>query len=221
MRGQHGLVATRVRVPLLITIPFVLLLNADRVVIRTTMYGDTSGVREVRAVADSSLARETLRWTRNMTRGWNDAGLHISGDTVAAARSVQRNHLGGHEDVEASAVDIVQRPFSLVTTYRWRETVKIDFLGNDKERAAAPHARFEYRLTMPGTIRTASPTPESVLGRTAVWTLTADHDAYTISATATAVRWNVVVILVYVLGYLTYRVLSFVVRRARLRPRKI
>jgi len=211
----------RLRMPLLLTIPFVLLLNSDRVMVSTTMYGDTSGVRVVRATADSSLASEIQRWTREMTRGWNNAGAHTTGDSTTAARSVQRNSLGAADDVEATALDIVQHPLSLVTTYQWRERIRIEFLGNDKERAAAPLSSFEYRVTMPGTIRTVSPVSQNVSGRTATWALTADREEYTISATATAVRWDVIVILVYVLGYLTYRASSFLVRRARLRPRKI
>lgn len=220
MRQRRSMGAC-LRVPLLITIPFVLVFTAERVVVSTTMYGDTSGVRVVRATADSSFLNEIRGWTRNMTRGWDDAGAHVSGDSAVVARSTQRNHLGAHDDVEAEALDVVQQPLSLVTTYRWQEKVRFDFLGTDRERAAAPLSSFEYRLTMPATIRTTSPPAQSVSGRTATWTLAADRDEYTITATATAVRWDVVVILVYVLGYLTYRVLSFLARRARLRPRKI
>lgn len=220
MRGRRS-VGTCLRVPLLITIPFVLVFTADKVVISTTMYGDTSGVRVVRATADSSLFNELRRWTRVMTRGWDDADAHISGNNAVVARSTQRNALGEHDDIEAEALDIVQEPLSLMTTYRWQETVRLNYLGTEQERAAAPLCSFEYRITMPGAIRATSPVAQSVSGRTATWVLTADRDEYTIRATATAVRWDVIVILVYVGGYLTYRVLSFLARRARLRPRKI
>lgn len=218
---QRRSMGTCLRVPLLITIPFVLVFTAERVVVSTTMYGDTSGVRVVRATADSSFLNEIRGWTRDMTRGWDDAGAQVSGDDAVVARSTQRNALGAHDDIEAEAFDIVQQPLSLVTTYRWQETVRFDFMGTEKERAAAPLSSVEYRITMPGTIRTASPVPQSTSGRTATWNLPADRDEYTIMATATAVRWDVIVILVYVAGFLAYRVLSFLARRARLRPRKI
>jgi len=210
------------RTSVLITIPFVLLLNSDQVVVDTHMYGDLSGIQRVRTVGDSSLARELRKWTREMTRGFDDAAFHTTGDNVVVGRNRQRNDLGAPNDVEAQALDIVQSPLSFVTTYTWSETVSIDFLGNDKEQAAAPHAKFEYRLTMPGSIRETTPSAE-VNGRTAVWTLTAEQpeDGYVITATATHVRWDVIVVVVYVVGYLGFRLIAFLARRARLRPRKI
>jgi len=205
---------------MLITIPFVLLLNSDQVVVDTQMYGDLSGIQRVRTVGDSSLARELRKWTREMTRGFDDSAFHTTGDNVVVGRKRQRNDLGAPDDVEAQALDIVRQPLSFVTTYTWRETVKIDFLGNDKEQAAAPHAKFEYRLTMPGRIRGTTPAAE-VNGRTAIWTLSAEQAEYVISATATHVRWDAIVVVVYVVGYLAFRLIAFLARRARLRPRKI
>ncbi|MGD9495674.1 MAG: hypothetical protein AB7Y46_05125 [Armatimonadota bacterium] len=208
------------RTSLLITIPFVLLLNADSVTVSVRMWGDLSGIRQVRAVGDSSLARDILRWTRQTTRGYDDAAYHTTVDYVVVARSTQRNDLGAPEDAEARALDIAQQPLSLITTCTWSETVTIDFLGNEKEAAAAPLTTLEYRLTMPGTIRATTP-PAQVNGHTAVWRLSAEQAEHVITATSTQVRWDVVVVLAYVAGYLAYRTTAFLARRARLRPRKI
>lgn len=210
---------TRLRTSFLITIPFVLLLNSDRVVVVTTMYGDLSGVRQVQATGDSSLSREISRWAREMTPGWNSDGMRSSSGNVRISRSTQKQSLRS-DDVTAVAYDVVQRPLSLVTEYRWQETVHVAFLGNEREQAAAPVTEFEYRLNMPGKIATTNP-PAQVDGRTAIFKLTADQEGYTIGATATSVRWDIIVLLVYIVGYLAYRVAALLIRRARLRPRKI
>lgn len=214
------------RTSLLITIPFVLLLNSDHVIISTRMYDDLSGIRRVRAMADSSMRDELMKWTAEMTRGFYREPVEISTDSVVVSRSNQVNDLGAAEGVSASAADIVQRPLSLVTEYTWQETIKIDFLGNERERAAADVIVFEYRLTMPGTITSAQPASAQVDGHTAIWKLkptevSSADEGFTVSASATSVRWDVIVLLVYVAGYLLYRMIAFFIRRARLRPRKI
>ncbi len=208
------------RTSLLITIPFVLLLNSDQVVVTTRMYGDLSGVRRVQVSGDSSLREELVKWAGEMTRGYHGDGVQMSTDSVKVYRSTQKHNLAAGHDVQAVAYDIVRRPLSFVTYYTWQETIKVDFLGNERERAAAPVTQFEYRLTMPGTIESTSPAA-SVDGRHAVWSFTADKEEYEVKATAKAVRWDAIVFLVCLVGYPTYRFVAFLVRRARLRPRKI
>jgi hypothetical protein len=214
------------RTSLLITIPFVLLLNSDNVVVSTHMYGDESGVRRVHATADSSMREELLKWTGEMARTFNREPVHMSTDSVDVGRSTQINDLGAIEGVNATATDIVQKPLSITTTYTFEETIQVDFLGNKREQAAADVITFEYRLAMPGTIQSAQPSGAEVDGNTATWNLEPedlgeDTDEVTVSATATALRWDVIALLVYVGGYLLYRIIAFFVRRARLRPRKI
>ncbi|MFP4248211.1 MAG: hypothetical protein ACLFU7_01055 [Armatimonadota bacterium] len=213
------------RTSLLITIPFVLLLNSDQVIISTQMHGDRSGIRRVQARADSSMVDEIEKWTKEMARRFYREPVHVGTDRVEVARSNQVNDLGAIDGVNAGVVDIVQEPLSFVTTYTWEETINIDFLGNERERAAADVITFEYRLAMPGEIQSTQPAAQ-VDGRSATWTLQPsdvgpDGDGITVSATATSVRWDVIALLVYVGGYILYRVIAFFVRRARLRPRKI
>lgn len=213
------------RTSLLITIPFVLLLNSDQVIISTQMHGDRSGVRRVQARADSSMVDEIQKWTKEMARRFHREPVHAGTDRVEVARSNQVNDLGAIDGVTAGVVDIVQEPLSFVTTYTWQETITIDFLGNERERAAADVITFEYRLAMPGEIQSTQPAAQ-VDGRSATWTLRpldvgADRNGITVSATATSLRWDVIALLVYVGGYFLYRVIAFFVRRARLRPRKI
>ncbi len=208
------------RAPLLATIPFVLLLNSDRVTVTTEFYGDVSGLRRVQAEGDSSLARQIAEWTAQAAPGSDNDGTRISGDRVLVARSTMHHDLNALGDVEASALSIAQEPLALRTWYRWHEQISIDFLyEDDKERAAAEHTSFEYRLTMPGKIVTA--TGARIRHNAATWTLKATDARCEITATAVAWRWDLILVLVYVLGYATYRILAAIAHRARLRPMKI
>lgn len=208
------------RTSLFMTIPFLLLFGSERVVITTTMYGDVSGTRQVRVMADPSLQNEVTKWMREMTPGFHRDGIATTAHRVVVSRSTQVNDLSSCEDVEAVAYDIVRRPFSFVTEYRWEERVAIEFLSNEKEEAAAPFTVFEYRLMMPGEVQSATPAAQ-VDGRRAIWELTAEEEEYTLSATATSLRWDLIILLIYVFGYVGYRLTAFLVRRAKLRPRKI
>lgn len=217
---------TPLRTSLLITIPFVLLLNSDSVIVSTRMYGDNSGIRRVRATADSSMREELVKWTGEMARSYYREPVRVTTDSVEVARSNQLSDLGSIEGVTATAADIVRQPLSFITQYSWQETVKVDFLGNEREKAAADVIVFEYRLTMPGKITSVQPASADVRGGTAIWELKAsdlqpDDAEYTIQATSTMVRWDVIVFLAYIGGYLLYRLIAFLARRARLRPRKI
>ena len=216
----------RVRTSLLITIPFVLLLNADSVIVSTRMYGDESGVRRVRATADSSMRQELVKWTREVARKYYREPINLTTDSVEVARSDQVSDLGAIEGVTATAADIVQNPLSFATQYSFEETIKVDFLGNEREKAAADVIIFEYRLTMPGKIASVQPAGAEIDGGTATWKLKAsdlepDDAEYTVQASSTMLRWDVIVLLAYVGGYLLYRLIALFVRRARLRPRKI
>lgn len=208
------------RAPLLATIPFVLLLNSDRVTVTTEFYGDVSGMRRVQAEGDGSLARQISEWTVQAAPGSDNEGTRIAGDRVSVARSTMHHDLNALGDVEASALSIAQEPLALRTWYRWRERVTIDFTyEDDKERAAAEHTSLQYRLIMPGKIVNAA--GASINANVATWTLQATDGEYEVTAMAVRWRWDLILVLVYVLGYATYRILGEIAHRARLRPRKI
>ncbi len=208
------------RARLLATIPFVLLLNSDRVTVTTEFFGDVSGRRTVQAEGDTSLKRQIGEWTRDFTPGFDSDGTRIAGARVTVDRSLLLHDLSKLPDVQASAVDIVQEPFSLRTRYNWSERLTVGFTyDDDKEHAAAPYASLEYRVAMPGRIVNA-PGAE-INGNTATWTLKGDQPTHDVSATAVSWRWDLIILLVYVLGYLTYRGVGALAHRARLRPRKI
>ena len=78
---------------------------------------------------------------------------------------------------------------------------------------------------MPGKIASVQPVNAQVDGGSAIWTLNAadltNAEAdFTVSATSTALRWDVIAFLAYIVAYLLYRTIAFLARRARLRPRR-
>jgi hypothetical protein len=60
-----------------------------------------------------------------------------------------------------------------------------------------------------------------ISGSTASFKLSAAHEAYEVTVTSRRVRWGYVLTLLYLLAFLAYTVASFLVRRAKLQPRRI
>ncbi len=58
-------------------------------------------------------------------------------------------------------------------------------------------------------------------GSTATFALSAEHEAYDISVTSRRVRWGYLAVILYILAFIAYQIATFVVHRARLRPRRI
>lgn len=213
--------SARHRTSLLIAVPFVLLFSADRVEFTTRMYQDVSGVRRLHVEGDSSLLRQLAQWSRETTRGFNTDRLEITSNRATIARSEQRADLDGVDDIDAQAYDIVRSPLSLVTTYHFRDKLRVDFTyGTPKELAPAPLTEFQYTLVMPGRITQASPAGMQQ-GNVVRWTLKADQPEVELSATAVSWRWDVILVLLYLVAAVAYRVTAFVIHQARMRPRKI
>jgi len=214
-------VRVSLRTSLLATVPFVLLFNADRVQFTTRMYQDASGTRRLLAEGDSSLTRQLVQWSRETARGYQTDRLHVTSDRASISRSEQRANLDAVDDIDAQAFDIIRHPLSLKTTYQFREKIRVDFTyGTPKELAPAPLTDFDYTLVMPGRITQVSPTAQHQ-GNTVRWTLNAAQPEVELSATAVSWRWDVILVLIYVLGYLAYRIATFLLHQARMRPRKI
>ena len=212
----------RLRTSLLATVPFVLLFNADRVQLTTRVYQDISGTRIIQVSGDSSLSRQLRQWARETTRSYQQDRFRVISNRAEICRSAQVADLDAVDDVDASALDIVQHPFSLKTTYHFRERLRVDFTyGTDKELAPAPLTNFEYVLVMPGRVTQAGPAGARIQGDTVHWTLNAARKEMELSATAEAWRWDLILVLLYVLGYVAYRTAAFLARQARMRPRKI
>lgn len=74
---------------------------------------------------------------------------------------------------------------------------------------------LEPTPAMAGSVR-----PE-VLGATAFFTLTAEHDQYEITATSRRLRWGYVLTLLYILAFIVYRIAAFLVHQASMKPKRI
>jgi hypothetical protein len=205
-------------------VPFVLLLNADQVTVTTELYGNLSGIRRVQAEGPSTRQRQIEQSMPQSGPKLDREGQRLSQDRVRVLWCVQVHDLAVLDDVETSAIDVVQEPLRLRTWYKWQEHVKVELgSGSEAERKKAEPVEFEYRLTVPGKLVRTSPTADSS-GSTATWKLNAlkaAQDGYELSATAVAWRWDVILLLVYVLGYAAYRIVAEIAHRAQLRPRKI
>jgi len=207
----------------LATIPFVLFLNSDRVTVTTRFYGDGSGIRQLQAEGVTVHKKQMLDSMPKAWPGFDSECRPASDNRVEVSYSAQVHDLGVLPDVEAGALDIVQHPLSLQTRYELTEKLQVEFTRrDDRDPGYADQSTLEYRLEMPGTITNAQ--GATIHGKVAVWMLNAREVAeqgYEVRASAVAWRWDVIVTLVYVLGYLTYRILGALAHRARLRPRKI
>lgn len=212
----------RLRTSLLVTVPFMLLFSADRVQFTTRMYQDASGLRRLQTEGDSSLARQLSQWSRETVRGYHTDRVHTTSNRAYISRSEQRADLDTVDDIDAQAHDIVRHPLSLRTVYHFREKIRVDFTyGTPKELAPAPLTSFEYTLVMPGRITQSSPAGGQQDGHVVRWTLNAAQPEVEVSASAVSWRWDLILVLIYVLGYLAYRITAFLVHQARMRPRKI
>lgn len=210
------------RTSLLMAIPFMLLFSADRVQITTRMYQDASGMRRIETSGDNSLSRQLAQWTRETSPGFQQDRFQTTSNRVVMSRSQQVANLAGVSDIDARALDIVQNPFSLKTKYFFSERIAVDFTyGSDKELASAPLTHLDYTLVLPGRITSASPANARASGNTCRWTLAADMNNVQIAATSEVWRWDLIAVLLYIGGYLVYRLIGFVVTRARYKPRKI
>jgi hypothetical protein len=56
---------------------------------------------------------------------------------------------------------------------------------------------------------------------TATFTLSAASEAYDVTVTSRRVRWGYLVVLLYLLAFVAYKLAAFLVHRAKLRPRRI
>jgi hypothetical protein len=75
-------------------------------------------------------------------------------------------------------------------------------------------------VSEPTAVMTGSVTPE-ILGGTAFFTLTAEHDQYEITATSRRLRWGYVLTLLYILAFGVYRIVGFLVHQASMKPQRI
>lgn len=209
--------------PLAAAIPFLLLHQTQDLRLLTRVERDGSGLRLLWARADASRAAEVRTKFREAAQGYEDERSVIEGSQFIISRSWRPHDLALVPDSKLEIVDVVQKPLSLYSTYRWEEKLTV-YAGpaTDSEKAGAKEATLTYILEMPGRVDPASVSPAgTVSGNKVVWTVRGDKEEHVLRATSRLLRWDVLILVFYVAGVVSAKGAYWLVRRARARPRRI
>lgn len=218
----------------MLTVPFALALNTNQVTVTTKVYRDGSGMREVAAQAQRFFSDALPRWTRDVEAGAPWQRYSRSSSKAQSSLTVTRDFVtsnmdsAGGEDALA-IVDVVQKPLSLYTTYTWSEQVKLEYHydSNPDEARAGDHS-MDYVVQMPGRITSATHQPStsgsqriSQSGRQVTFTFDASESEHSVNVKARRIRWEYLAIAAWVVLFIVVRVVRFVIRRRRTRPKRI
>ncbi len=210
-------------VALAATVPLLLLHQTEDLRMLTRIERDGSGLKLVWARADPSRAREVRTRLREATPGYEDERHASEGSAYVISRSWRPTTLRDMPDTKLETVDLPQRLVSLYNEYSWEEKVTIHIgPATSSEKAGAAQATMLYILQTPGRVDEASVMPlGQVTGDTVVWRLTGDKEEYTLQARSRMLRWDMLLLLVYVAAAFAAMTAQWAVRRARTRPRRI
>jgi hypothetical protein len=204
-------------------IPFLLLHQAEDVRLLTQIERDGSGLRLVwtRGNADRLAEVRTRLW--EATPNFEDERCLVRGSQFILSRSWRPHSLSLAADADLKITDVAQNPLSLYNTYSWQEKVRIySDTATASELAGAQATRLLYILEMPGRVDPNSVSPAAMTeGGRVVWELSADRSEYQLTATSRMVRWEILVVLVYVVGIAAVKLGEWLVRLERIRPRRI
>ncbi len=208
-------------------IPYLLISGSERATLRTTVYLNGSGKRTIEAVTTPDRQTEIARWLRDSGIGSEPVVIvHKPGaDTVTIRRSrVAANFQQLGQQVRLYIQDILQSPLTIYTYYRWSEELEIKWDPATKiELAGQPQAYFNYELSLPGRVLpdTLQPANGEVDRGKVTWRLSSAVSQYTIQATSRTIRWGYLLLVLYILAFVTYRVAVYIDRMLAYRPRKI
>ena len=213
----------RARLGLLAAVPLLLLTQGEDVRLFTRVDLDGSGMRVAWASGSSDRLDDVRTRLREASAGFEGEKLQAEGGKFTLTRSWSGNSLLALPDAKLDTKDVVQDPLSLYTTYTWTETVKIyRDTATAAEKLGAQAAKLNYTLDMPGTVDQATVSPQAmVTGGRIEWALSGDQEQYTLTATSKRLRWDVLLVCLYVLAVLAGGLVQFTARRARNRPKRI
>ncbi len=215
--------STRRLLPLAAAIPFLLLHQTEDIRMLTRIERDGSGLRMLWARGNASRLPEVRTRMREATQGYDEEFVSVEGSQFIIARTWRPHDLTLTPDTSLTILDIPQAPLSLYNVYQWREDLEIySETATESEKAGAKVAKLVYVLEMPGRVVESSVSPSArVEGNRVVWVLTADKDKYTLSATSRMLRWDILLILIYIALVVLVKVVQWTARWARSRPRRI
>jgi len=222
--GQRTCRPTSV-IAMLAAVPYLLLSASQSVQLRTTVNLDGSGLRQYAVTYQPDRTKEVRKRLLERTGDFDRQSLHLEGPNLVITRDWRPANLAeAVTDPDATTnlqiVDIIQNPFSVFTEYYWSEELSIyRETATDVETFGEEIATLSYKLNMPGKIIASN--ADRTDGGSAVWELSANVDTYTLEATSRRLRWEYLLLLLYIAGFIVFQVVGYVTRLVRNRPRKI
>lgn len=214
-------------------IPFALMANTWQVHMTLHVEPDGSALRQITADASpyfrSSRADEGLPKWVNDVQGGGRWDMEWRTDTPTSFRYTRDMRLPAvdrpKDTSQLTIVDVVSNPMSLYTTYTWHEEVNFVYHSEtDPSAANAAGKELTYRVEMPGTVTDASIQgggSSETERNCAVFKVSADTAEHTITVTAQRLRWGYLLLVLYIVAFVAYQVLTALGRAASRRPRKI
>jgi len=210
---------------LLAAVPYLLLSMSQDVTFTTIVQHDGSGLRQFVASCLENRKEDVTKRIREASPHYDVEHCQIGPGQITIIRNWRPTGLDKltEKGVSLQITDIAQQPLSLFTYYDWSEQIQIHRdTATEVEKEGQQKAVLRYILQMPGTIlpQTLS-TGGQVENDRAVWELTGDEEQYTLKAQSRKVRWGYLLILIYVLGFIIFQLVSYTERRIKNRPRRI
>ena len=212
-------------VAMLAAVPYLLLSASQSVQLRTVVNLDGSGLRQYAVACLPDRTKEVQKRLLERTGDFDHQSWQRQGQNLVVTRDWRPANLAAAAtDLDAATTleiaDIVQKPLSIFTEYRWSEQLEIyRETATDVETFGEEIATLSYKLNMPG--RVIASNADRTDGGSAVWELSANVDRYTLEATSRRLRWEYLLLLLYVVGFVVFHVVGYGTRLVRNRPRKI
>ncbi len=216
---------------LMLTVPYALLLNSSDVYVSTTFWEDGTVRRQVQATANRyhDDADGLRKWTHDVDAGaawqehWRQAGQ--TDGSVTLTRNFVVSRLPGNA---LEIRDVLSDPLNVFSTYTFTEKVSIHALSDsDAAMAGVGRKVLAYRVRMPGAVAEATATPVSrgaapaIEGSSVQFALDASVPEHQITVVSRKVRWEFIIIVIYILGFIVYQSATFVKRTVSSKPRRI
>ncbi|MCX7599916.1 MAG: hypothetical protein N2512_13775 [Armatimonadetes bacterium] len=213
----------RLAMGLAAAVPFLLLHQANEVRLLTKIERDGSGLRMYWCQGNPDRLEEVRRRLREASPDFEEERERITSEGFVISRSWRPHTLAMIPDTRLEISDIARSPLSLYTTFTWEEKLTISAeTATASEQLAAGGTKLVYILQMPGKVDEASVSPPATVeGGTVTWVLTADRGEYQLRATSKTLRWDLLVLSLYLVAVLVWKGGGFALREARRKPRRI
>lgn len=213
----------RLALGLAAAVPFLLLHQANEVRLLTRIERDGSGLRMYWCQGNPDRLTEVRTRLHEASPDFEEERKRLTNEGFVISRSWRPHTLAVMPDVRLEISDIAQNPLSLYTTYTWEEKIAIYAdTATPSEQLAAGGTKLVYIVRMPGKVDEVSVSPPATTeGGTVTWVLTADNSEYQLRATSKALRWDLLLLCLYVIAVVIWKGGGFVLGELRRKPRRI